>query len=108
MMFLREYRARGACLADYLPWAALTAITGALAFQMDGVYIGATWSSAMRNMMLAAFAGYLLALAVFVPLFGNHGLWLSLNLFLTFRGIFLAWRLPALASRQFSQGASLS
>ncbi|UDF30968.1 UNVERIFIED_ORG: MATE family efflux transporter [Roseateles sp. XES5] len=87
---------------QYLPWAALTAITGALAFQMDGVYIGATWSSAMRNMMLAAFAGYLMALAVFVPLLGNHGLWLSLNLFLAFRGIFLAWRLPALASRQFS------
>jgi MATE family multidrug resistance protein len=86
----------------YLPWAALTAITGALAFQMDGVFIGATWSSAMRNMMLAAFVGYLAALAVFVPLFGNHGLWLALNLFLAFRGIFLALRLPALAGRQFS------
>jgi len=86
----------------YLPWAALTAITGALAFQMDGVFIGATWSSAMRNMMLAAFIGYLAALAVFVPLLGNHGLWLALNLFLAFRGIFLAMRLPALAGRQFS------
>src|SRR5690606_16654319 len=61
--------------AKYLPWAALTAITGALAFQMDGVYIGATWSTAMRNMMLLAFAGYLSALALFVPLLGNHGLW---------------------------------
>lgn len=88
--------------AKYLPWAALTAITGALAFQMDGVFIGATWSSAMRNMMLAAFIGYLAALAVFVPLLGNHGLWLALNLFLAFRGIFLALRLPALAGRQFS------
>jgi len=86
----------------YLPWAALTAITGALAFQMDGVFIGATWSSAMRNMMLAAFAGYIAALAIFVPLLGNHGLWLALNLFLAFRGIFLALRLPALAGRQFS------
>jgi MATE family multidrug resistance protein len=88
--------------AQYLAWAALTATTGALAFQMDGVYIGATWSSAMRNMMLLAFGLYLLALAIFVPLMGNHGLWLSLNLFLAFRGIFLAWRLPALAARQFS------
>ncbi len=87
--------------ARYLPWAALTAITGALAFQMDGVFIGATWSSAMRDMMLAAFAGYIAALALFVPLFGNHGLWLALNLFLVFRGIFLALRLPALAGRQF-------
>lgn len=86
----------------YLPWAALTAITGALAFQMDGVFIGATWSSAMRNMMLAAFVGYLAAIGLFVPLLGNHGLWLALNLFLAFRGIFLALRLPALAGRQFA------
>lgn len=87
--------------ASYLPWAAMTAVTGALAFQMDGVYIGATWSRAMRNMMLAAFVGYLAALAVLVPLFGNHGLWLSLNLFLAFRGIFLAARVPKLASQIF-------
>ena len=86
----------------YLPWAALTAITGALAFQMDGVFIGATWSSTMRNMMLAAFLGYLLAIGLFVPLLGNHGLWLALNLFLAFRGIFLALRLPVLAGRQFA------
>ena len=90
--------------ARYLPWAALTAITGALAFQMDGVFIGATWSAAMRNVMLAAFVGYLAALALFVPVFGNHGLWLALNLFLAFRGIFLASRLPVLAGRQFSSG----
>lgn len=86
----------------YLPWAALTAITGALAFQMDGVFIGATWSAAMRNMMLAAFVGYLAAIGLFVPLLGNHGLWLALNLFLAFRGIFLALRLPVLAGRQFA------
>lgn len=85
----------------YIPWAAMTALTGALAFQMDGVFIGATWSSAMRNMMLAAFAGYLVALAVLVPTFGNHGLWLALNLFLVLRGLFLALRLPRLATRHF-------
>ena len=35
-----------------MPWAALTAVSGVLAFQMDGVFIGATWSRDMRNMML--------------------------------------------------------
>ncbi|MFC3074827.1 MATE family efflux transporter [Shinella pollutisoli] len=91
-----------AAAGEYLPWAALTAVTGALAFQMDGVFIGATWSAAMRNRMLMAFAGYLVALAVFVPLFANHGLWLSLNLFLALRGLFLASCLPRLAGRQFA------
>ncbi|EJZ22379.1 MATE family efflux transporter [Rhizobium sp. Pop5] len=74
----------------YLPWAAVTGLTGALAFLMDGVFIGATWSVDMRNRMLMSFAGYLLMLAVFVPLFGNHGLWLAMNAFLLFRGFFLA------------------
>ncbi len=44
-----------AAAATYLPWAALTALSGVLAFQMDGVFIGATWSRDMRNMMLASF-----------------------------------------------------
>lgn len=89
----------------FLPWAAITAITGALAFQMDGIFIGAAWSSDMRNMMLAAFAGYLLALALLVPAFGNHGLWLSLNLFLALRGVLLLCRLKARTHQTFPTGS---
>lgn len=89
---------------DHLPWAALTALSGFLAFHMDGVFIGATWSHAMRNRMLMAFAGYCLALGVLVPAFGNHGLWASLNVFLILRGIFLLMRLPALTAGAFTPG----
>ena len=85
----------------YLPWAAVTGLTGALAFVMDGVFIGATWSADMRNRMLISFAGYLLMLAVFVPLFGNHGLWLGMNAFLLFRGFFLAMLVRSRADQTF-------
>jgi multidrug resistance protein, MATE family len=85
----------------HLGWAALTGLTGALAFQMDGVFIGATWSRAMRNMMLASLLGFCICLAVFVPPFGNHGLWLALNLFLAMRGFFLLAMLPAKARQTF-------
>ncbi|MBB3916342.1 MATE family efflux transporter [Rhizobium fabae] len=85
----------------YLPWAAVTGLTGALAFLMDGVFIGATWSVDMRNRMLMSFAGYLLMLAVFVPLFGNHGLWLAMNAFLLFRGFFLAMLVQPRADQTF-------
>ncbi|KQV44029.1 MULTISPECIES: MATE family efflux transporter [unclassified Rhizobium] len=87
---------------EYMPWAAITAITGALAFLMDGVFIGATWSRDMRNMMLLAFAGYVAALLVLVPLFGNHGLWAGLNLFLLFRGVFLLALVPRRARASFA------
>jgi len=85
----------------YLGWAAVTGLTGALAFQMDGVFIGATWSREMRNMMLISFAGYCVGLAVLVPAMGNHGLWLSLNLFLLMRGFFLAAMVPRKARQSF-------
>jgi len=85
----------------YLPWAALTALTGALAFLMDGVFIGATWSRDMRNMMLLAFVGYVAAVAVLVPAFGNHGLWAALNLFLLMRGLFLLALVPKRAAQTF-------
>jgi MATE family multidrug resistance protein len=68
---------------------------------MDGVFIGATWSRDMRNRMLMAFGCYLAALAVFVPLLGNTGLWLSLNGFLLFRGFFLMLLVKPRADQTF-------
>lgn len=86
----------------YLPYAALTALTGALAFQMDGIFIGATWSSEMRNMMIVALAGYLATLAALVPSFGNHGLWIALNVFLALRGLLLLSRLKPKLDQTFA------
>ena len=57
----------------YLVWAALTPLAGAIAFQMDGIFIGATWSRDMRNMMALSLLVYLLAWAALTPTFGNHG-----------------------------------
>ncbi|MES0097826.1 MATE family efflux transporter [Mesorhizobium sp. M0019] len=77
-------------IADiYLPWAAFTALSGALAFQMDGVFIGATWSRDMRNMMLLSFLAFSAALLILAPAFGNHGLWAALHVFLLVRGFSL-------------------
>ena len=85
----------------YLPWAAMTGLAGALAFQMDGVFIGATWSREMRNMMLMSFAAYCVALLTLVPAYANHGLWAALNLFLLMRGVFLAAMVPRKTAQSF-------
>ncbi|WP_292089590.1 MATE family efflux transporter, partial [Mesorhizobium sp.] len=73
----------------YLPWAAFTALSGVLAFQMDGVFIGATWSRDMRNMMLLSFLAFAAALITLAPAFGNNGLWAALHVFLLVRGFSL-------------------
>ncbi|MEW9808643.1 MATE family efflux transporter [Mesorhizobium sp. ZMM04-5] len=76
-----------AVAAAYLPWAAMTAVSGVLAFQMDGVFIGATWSRDMRNVMLASFLVFALALLSLGTAFGNAGLWAALHIFLLARGL---------------------
>lgn len=73
----------------YLPWAALTALSGVLAFQMDGVFIGATWSRDMRNMMLVSLAVFMAALWSLPSYLGNGGLWAALHVFLLCRGLTL-------------------
>jgi Na+-driven multidrug efflux pump len=73
----------------YLPWAACTALSGVLAFQMDGIFIGATWSRDMRNMMLVSLLSFLVALWLLPPRFGNAGLWAALHIFLLCRGFSL-------------------
>lgn len=79
---------------QYLPWAVLTGLTGVLAFHMDGVFIGATWSRDMRNMMFLSLLFFFAVLYVAKPAMGNHGLWLALNLFLSIRGVSLLAMLP--------------
>jgi len=75
---------------EYLLWAALSPLFGVLAYQMDGVFIGATWSRDMRNMMVLSLALFLASYSTLFPAFGNHGLWAAMSLFLGARGISLA------------------
>ncbi|MHA1545827.1 MAG: MATE family efflux transporter [Alphaproteobacteria bacterium] len=87
---------------DYLVWAALTPIVGAMAFEFDGVFIGATWSADMRNMMLFAVAVAGLVWWVAMPAMGNNGLWLALHVFLACRGASLMMRYPKRLATTFA------
>jgi MATE family multidrug resistance protein len=86
----------------YAIYAVLTPIVGVLAFSMDGVFIGATWSRDMRNFMVLSGLFYLGAWAVLMPAFGNHGLWLALLSFLGVRGITLLAILRRRINQSFS------
>ena len=85
----------------YLVWAALTPLAGVVAFQMDGIFIGATWSRDMRNMMLVSLAVFLIACMVLTRAFGNHGLWAALLIFLGARSTVFAWRMRRLLPATF-------
>jgi multidrug resistance protein, MATE family len=86
---------------DYLVFAALTPFVGAVAFAYDGIYTGATWTKAMRDLMLIALAAYGLVL-LSVGSLGNTALWIALLVFLATRGIGQAVLHRRLARKTFA------
>lgn len=92
-----------AAARGYLVWAALTPVAGIWCFLLDGIYIGATRTADMRNMMALSLAAYLILLAVLLPPFANHGLWLAIIGFYLVRAITLYWRLPRLERAMFGE-----
>jgi MATE family multidrug resistance protein len=86
----------------YLIWAALVPITGVMAYQLDGIFIGATRTADMRNMMLLSLVIFMLMWALLTPIYGNHGLWAALVIFMGLRAITLGLRYPALVRTAFS------
>ena len=84
----------------YLIYAAFAAVIGAFAFAYDGIFIGATWTRDMRNLMVAALLGYLAIWWLTRPL-GNAGLWIAILAFFGARGLMQALRYPALARATF-------
>jgi len=79
----------------YLPWAIGAPLLGVWAFQLDGIFIGATRTADMRNAMLVSAAIFLFAWWVLQP-WGNHGLWAALYVNYVARALTLAWFYPAL------------
>ena len=63
---------------DYLPWAAAAPLLGVWAFQLDGIFIGATRTVDMRNAMLLSFGIFLVAWWLLRG-HGNHGLWAAFH-----------------------------
>jgi MATE family multidrug resistance protein len=85
----------------YLVWAAVVPVLGFACYQLDGIFIGATRSADMRNMMMISLAVFLGAWAILHPAFGNHGLWMALLTLNVTRAVTLATCLPALVSDAF-------
>lgn len=78
-------------LADhYIVWQVILPVVGVWCYLLDGMFIGATRGAEMRNSMAVAAAGFGLTLLT-LPWLDNHGLWLALAVFLSLRGLLLAF-----------------
>ena len=85
-----------AAAREYIVWSVVMPLVAVFPFVLDGVFLGATRGRTMRNAMIVSLVIYVVACLTFVPMWGNHGLWGALLIFMGARGITLGVRYPAL------------
>jgi MATE family multidrug resistance protein len=80
----------------FLLYMVAAPLLGCAAWMFDGIFIGATRTRDMRNMMVVSALVYAVAVLLLVPAFGNHGLWMALLISFVARGVTLGLKYPAL------------
>ncbi|MBL4800987.1 MAG: MATE family efflux transporter [Emcibacter sp.] len=84
--------------ANYMIWVIVLPLISVWCFLLDGIFIGATAGKYMRNGMIISASIYIASLTIFLPLWGNHGLWLSYIIFMGVRAISLAANYPKISN----------
>jgi MATE family multidrug resistance protein len=79
-----------------LPLAAAYTFLSVAAFQLDGIFVGATRTRAMRNASFISASAFVIAAWTLARTYGNRGLWLAFILFVVARAIALGLHYPAL------------
>ena len=80
----------------YLPWMVMAPLLGIASWMLDGIFIGATRTRDMRNMMAISLGVYVAAASILLPSLGNHGLWAAMSVSFLARAVTLWARYPAL------------
>jgi MATE family multidrug resistance protein len=76
----------------FLPWTAAYVVASFAAFQLDGIFIGATGTKDMRNASILSFLAFLAASLWLTPRLGNGGLWMAFVLYVMARAATLGAR----------------
>jgi MATE family multidrug resistance protein len=63
-------------------------------FLLDGVFIGATRTRELMMSMVVSFTLFVAASWTLLALYGNHGLWAAMLLFMALRGLTLGRYVP--------------
>lgn len=87
----------------YLPLACLYILVSFYAFQLDGVFIGATLSKEMRNASVFSVLIFLASSMLLSYYFGNKGLWIAFIIYVSVRGMSLHYYMPKVR-QLFSKG----
>jgi MATE family multidrug resistance protein len=82
--------------ATFLPFTALYVSISFAAFQLDGIFIGATGTRDMRNASIISCLAFIGLSAALVPRWTNVGLWIAFIFYVAVRALALGVRYPRL------------
>ncbi len=72
-------------------WVILIPPLASFCYQLDGIFIGAAQTKDMRNGMIISVFIYVIVSIYLIKFFDNHGLWLSLLIFMSLRALTLRY-----------------
>ncbi len=72
-------------------WIILIPPLASFCYQLDGIFIGAAQTKDMRNGMIISVFIYVIVSIYLIKFFDNHGLWLSLLIFMSLRALTLRY-----------------
>ncbi|SEM82427.1 MATE family efflux transporter [Lihuaxuella thermophila] len=90
---------------EFSVWMVLFPVCSFWGLLLYGVFSGATEAGPIRNSMIWSLIAFLLSLWLFLPRWGNHGLWCAFLIFSLGRSLFLHLYLPKLHRSLFSHSA---
>ena len=73
----------------HIIWIIIIPPAASFCYQLDGIFIGASQTKEMRNAMIISVVSFLIISIYLTEYLGNHGLWLSLLLFIILRSLSL-------------------
>ena len=79
---------RNICFS-YAYWIVIIPFISSFCFQFDGIFVGASQTTELRNAMIVSVAIYIVVSFFLIASFGNTGLWLSLCIFFIARALTL-------------------
>ena len=72
-------------------WIIILPPIASFCYQLDGIFIGISQTKEMRNAMLISVMSFIVISIYFTKYFGNHGLWVSLIIFMVLRSLTLKY-----------------
>ena len=74
---------------EYLIWVVISPLVSIWSYMLDGIFIGATRSSEMRNGMIISLIIFIVITILLKPYMGYTGVWLAFIIFMIMRGVTL-------------------